>query len=165
MSIGIVGKQGSGKSTIAAYIAEHYDYTIDSLAAPLRSIAREFFGVTKQSPDYRTIMQTIGTDWFRSVDQNVWIRHLMARAKGRVVVDDVRFVNEAEAMLVAGWRLLFLHCPSPYRMQRRDVYVGDTHVSEQGVDDILSQFHNRITIIDTARPLDEVLSDVRWWME
>lgn len=57
----------------------------------------------------RELLQTLGTDWGRNmVHPDLWVRLGMAKAKrelarGRaVVIDDVRFLNEAEAIRAAG---------------------------------------------------------------
>ena len=61
----------------------------------------------------RHLMQTLGTDWGRTcVAQDIWVRVAMGRITrelergGRVVVDDMRFSNEYDAMFELGARLV-----------------------------------------------------------
>ena len=147
MNIAITGKFGSGKTTIANYLAEKHGYTKMSLADPMRRITKEIFGIeSKKDPRYRRIMQKLGTDWFRSEDPEVWIKYLLKRVERErkpVVVDDVRFPNEALALSCRGWKLIYLMCPFEERRRRciqRDGHFDEstlTHPSETGVDEVL----------------------------
>ncbi len=66
----------------------------------------------------RFMMQTLGTDWGRNIiNTNIWVLIAMNRiqkliAQGhRVVVDDMRFHNEYEAMLEAGAKMVHVERP------------------------------------------------------
>lgn len=147
MNVGFVGKFGSGKTTAANFLAEKYGFKKMSFADPMRQITKDIFGIeSKKDPRYRRIMQKLGTDWFRSEDPDVWIKYLLKRVEKEtksVVVDDVRFPNEAMYLCSQGWKLIFLRCPYEMRFERcmnRDGYFDKTtlsHPSEIGVDQIL----------------------------
>lgn len=166
MNIGLIGKLGSGKSCAADYLAERYGFVKYSLATPIKEIMRDILGIeSKEDPRYREVAQKIGTDWFRSIDDLVWVRCLQRKVERSilpVVVDDVRFVNEAEAMLNWGWTLVYLDCPDEIRIQRctkRDGVFDASrmnHPSETGVDDILARFSDRIIKVDASGSIDEM---------
>ena len=162
MKIGLIGKQGSGKTTIAENL-ETLGYTKLSLADPLRDIVYDLLGVSKGHIEYRTVMQVVGTDCFRRLDPDVWIRHLLKRVYEQqladVVVDDVRFVNEAESLYEEGWQLIFLDCDIETRRQRRTI-INPAHPSETEIDSIKQSFGDRIHTIDATRPLVDVLADI-----
>jgi len=141
-NICIAGKMGAGKTTVAKYLEEKYGYKRTSLAEPMRQIVKEFFSLEdKSDPRYRRLMQKLGTDWFRSEDKEVWIRHLLKRCEGAGwVVDDVRFMNEAKILMKNGWILLFVESQDHVRYDRL-VKRGDSfdvdmlkHASEAEVD-------------------------------
>lgn len=69
-------------------------------------------------------MQTLGTEWGRRcLGDDFWLRVWEAtRPFGPVVVDDVRFPNEAEFLRARGGRI--------YRIERVGS-IGDRHVSER----------------------------------
>lgn len=146
-NIGIVGKMGAGKTTVAKYLEDKYGYQRTSLAEPMRQIVKEFFGVEdKSDPRYRRLMQKLGTDWFRSEDKNVWIRHLLKRCVGSgCVVDDVRFLNEAKVLQGEGWVLLYIDINDEVRLERMRVRGDDfdadmlKHESEAEVELICGQ--------------------------
>lgn len=124
--VGLCGPAGSGKSTAAAILAE-WGYTRLRFAAPLKAALRAMLaeaGVTeaeaarmiegdlKEAPHAalagrtpRHAMQTLGTEWGRAlIHPDLWVRLTMCRAEailaagGRVVIEDVRFPNEAAAV-------------------------------------------------------------------
>lgn len=78
-------------------------------------------------------MQTLGTEWGRDIlGSDFWIRLWRARVEQvasegkRVVVDDLRFPNEAKAIRQLGGDI--------YRLAGRGGIIGD-HVSERGCGD------------------------------
>jgi hypothetical protein len=131
--IGISGKAGSGKDTVAAYLVEKHGYFSLAFADPIKAIGREVFDFTgreldgdlKEVPDHRFnksprwVMQTIGTD-FRNIWPLVWVKHLenrirrhwsspsFPRAVGArpLVITDVRFVDEARMLYRLGAKLI-----------------------------------------------------------
>lgn len=84
-------------------------------------------------PEIRTQLQRIGSDAIRYIDDRFWIKAAFAqidplREAGRpVVVTDVRFPNEADAIKAAGGYLI--------RIVRDVPSDGDTHASETALND------------------------------
>lgn len=78
----------------------------------------------------RHLLQTLGTEWGRTcVSPYVWLTHWKARVSNEtyVVVDDVRFRNEAEAVLSMGGEM--------WMVERPGVVSTTTHASEGGLSD------------------------------
>lgn len=144
MLIGICGKKGSGKSTLASYIMSQYAYEEKAFADPIKRAAVLLFqlqpaqleGDAKEMVDERyglsprQMFQLIGTDMFREmVDKEFWVdyfrRWYVQNNKKDVVVPDVRFQNEVNAIHELGGVIVRIH--------RSDV-LHDNHVSESGVD-------------------------------
>jgi hypothetical protein len=114
--IGLSGPAGSGKSTAAAALLKTPGYIRLPLAGPIKRMLRAGLGLTEEHTDGalkevpveklggftpRRLLQTLGTDWGRSMDPEFWLRiwlndALQASWSARgIVVDDVRFLNEA----------------------------------------------------------------------
>lgn len=110
--IGLAGPAGVGKSKAADHLVErfpHYDKA--AFADPIKAMLAEglgldcnqLYGSAKGEVDSRYectprhIMQTLGTEWGRQlIHPDVWTRAMAGRVAGRrVVIDDVRFPNEA----------------------------------------------------------------------
>ncbi|MFC3206913.1 deoxynucleotide monophosphate kinase [Aquamicrobium soli] len=121
--IALSGAAGSGKSTAADYLVRQYGYERIKFAGPLKDAMRalgltdyHIEGEGKERPCLllqgktpRYAMQTIGTQWGRDlIGPHFWVGLWEARANevldsgGRVVVDDCRFPNEAEAVRKLG---------------------------------------------------------------
>jgi hypothetical protein len=123
--IGLCGPAGSGKTTIAEYMARTYGARHFALAEPIKEIVYKAFGVPRESlwgtqaqkevvipglgMSGRQLMQKIGTDGIRAVLGNsIWVRHTMGLIHeaciegGRLaVVADVRFLSEAVGIRLA----------------------------------------------------------------
>jgi len=125
--IGLCGPAGAGKSAAARMLFEDHGFCLVSFAKPIKIMLRAlldycdedkgmiermlsgdlkevpaeaFFGATP-----RQALQTLGTEWGRvQISPGLWRRIAMDRAKGvldlggRVVIDDVRFLNEFAAI-------------------------------------------------------------------
>jgi hypothetical protein len=78
----------------------------------------------------RFLMQTLGTEWGRNaVDPDLWVKHMRLRLGDilqitDVVIDDVRFENEATMIRDMGGKII--------HVQGRGGIEG-SHVSENGV--------------------------------
>lgn len=150
--IGFTGYAGAGKTTAAKVLIEGLAEEVDgvrcSFAAPLRRICKEVFPYVdakyfdcaglKEEPipglnglTGRRILQHIGTEGFRALLSDTWIRlaeHQIweeARAGEQVIVfDDVRFLNEATLIRAYG---------QLYRVVRPGKGAGE-HASERHID-------------------------------
>jgi hypothetical protein len=123
--VGLCGAAGAGKGSVASRLARSHGFVSLSLADPLYEAVSLFTGVPiselqnreRKEADIpglgmspRRMLQTLGTEWGRQiVSPNIWIHHLFRRIGDfDVVVPDVRFLNEAEAIRRAGgvvWRI------------------------------------------------------------
>jgi len=115
MLIGVCGKAGSGKDTIADYLVKKYNFKKIALADPIKRMVEDVFVLDKHTvydrvareqplPQWngwtvRKFLQIIGTELFRkNIDDAVWVKSLWYRVKedpkSNYVVSDVRFPNE-----------------------------------------------------------------------
>lgn len=142
--IGLHGKKGSGKDTVATLIQEkHPSAALDAFATPIKEGAKAMFDLTEEhvngslketviptigcSPRY--ILQHLGTEFARNcIHPDVWtnlLKERIERATSQVVViTDLRFDNEADCIRELGgeiWNIV------------RDVSDTDTHSSEHGI--------------------------------
>lgn len=142
--IGIAGRAGAGKDTLARYLisaARREGFTLErrGLADALKDTARPLFGLTKRdvtTPEgkarvldsgrsVRSILQDFGVG-VRAIDSSAWVRVLLAAARRStadgIIVPDIRFANEAAEMDV----VLRIHRPGAR-------IIESTHVSEAGI--------------------------------
>jgi hypothetical protein len=118
--IGLTGLARAGKSTVAQILVEDHGFTRVSFAAPLKRMVRTLdpiittdgqrlsdiwelhrgdeAHIKKWYPEYRRVLQVLGTDCIRSEWDDFWLL-LAAQAvdgHGDFVFDDCRFPNEAQ---------------------------------------------------------------------
>ncbi len=90
MLIGISGKAGSGKTTIAEYLIEKHDFVEYSFATPIKQMLCTMLNcdlktleIYKESNTIldetgctlRKLLQTLGTDWGRNIiNNNIWVK-------------------------------------------------------------------------------------------
>jgi len=106
MIIGITGLAQSGKSTLANILCTRHGFVSIALADSLKNIAKEHFNWDGQKDSRgRRLLQLLGTEVGRTYDADLWVIKLqnkiaIKRAQGKldIVVPDVRFQNEAQAI-------------------------------------------------------------------
>lgn len=142
MIIGLVGFKQVGKSTAAKYLEDkHKAKRINMKDALVSEIKQNFPDLLAKLADMhmmsvnqlfdvkpelmRALMQNYGTEVRRGDDQNYWTdrwKESVEGVKGMIVVDDVRFLNEAKAVREMGGIIV--------RLTRPDIETGGTHSSE-----------------------------------
>lgn len=145
MLIGLSGRAGAGKTTVANYLVSK-GFTKDAYARTLKEAVSLVFGVPMEiltgdldaknqvAPywglTYREIMQLFGTEACRATfGDNIWEKVLWNRhtlLDYDLVLDDVRFVNEGAAILSRGGMVI--------EVERPGVTEGE-HASEKRLPD------------------------------
>lgn len=156
--IGLLGKKRAGKDTVAATLTGEFGFVRYAFADPLKAaalgldpyvvdgrnrrlrlsalISREGWERAKEYTEVRRTLQAFGVAMREHVDPDVWLNATMRRVaveEAPVVITDVRFPNEADAIEAAGGTLVRIHRPGADLL--------DTHVSETALDDRLCAFH------------------------
>lgn len=150
MIIGLSGYAQSGKDTVAELLCLNYKYQRRAFADPMRhalltinpkldSITRvsdvvDDYGweVAKKNPEVRRLLQVLGTDVGRKMfGDNVWVKMLMNELnyEDKIVISDVRFPNEAEAIKKLGG--------SVWRINRHNHSAANGHASEHAMDNYM----------------------------
>lgn len=146
--IGIAGPAQSGKSTLSGEFRRLVEfrgqrYVEQPFAGPLKrmlaSIGVDVSDLSKNTPvpfldgriTPRIMMQTLGTEWGRSLMPSLWLRvwqHELDDSAHCVCVPDVRFDNEAELIRELGGAIIHV-----VRKPTADMLAVPAHASEAGI--------------------------------
>lgn len=127
--IGLMGAAGSGKSTAAAHLVKEHGFVEVTMAGPLKDLCAKFFDWDRDRLDElgykegqdpklpegwsrRRVLQHVGTECFRTIDPNVWIKQVLRQmdnvwsdeeaTKTPIVISDIRFPNEVDLIRANG---------------------------------------------------------------
>lgn len=176
--IGITGRAGSGKDTVAEHLREAYGFEPMAFADPLKEAASAMFNVPlwyfhdrdlkevilpewEMSP--RHMAQRLGTEAVRGTfGQDFWIKRWIQEYHTiptgiDIVVTDVRFNNEAQAIRDMGGLVLHISRPGEVALDSS----AAVHASEAGVSYFSSRDKTIIndgTIGDLYRKVDLLFS-------
>lgn len=177
--LGLGGYAAAGKDAVADVLHRNHGFAHTFMSKPLlEALLRinplipvegglvrysELFGnvgyaKSKENPEVRRLLQTIGTDVVRNmIGENVWVDVMLADVKpilaagGDVVVTGMRFRNEMAAVSAAGGLTVWVHRPG--------VGPVNGHNSDNAVspDDFDLHLHNDGTLDDLAAAVGRLL--------
>lgn len=107
MKLAITGIMCCGKSTIANYLVEKYNYKKFSFADILKKFAVDIFDMKGKD---RKLLQDFGTK-MKEIDKCIWIKSLDKKIKDisdNIVIDDLRFKDEENYLKSIGFKILKL---------------------------------------------------------
>lgn len=174
--LGLLGRAGAGKDTIAGYLYQEHGFEVPiAFADPLYAGLSAMLGISveeladrdrKEQPiDWlgcspRMLLQTLGTEWGRNmVHTDLWVRLMDRRVSEaahagatRLVITDVRFENEARWILERGGLLWEVYGRSDGKVR--------AHVSEAGVPPTFARrsIWNGGDWRDTAAQIDQAIA-------
>lgn len=168
--IGFVGQMGSGKTTAADYLVKEYGFRKMSFAEPIKTFIEYILEFEKSNPGYRKAAQDLGT-WGRNFKPDCWVNFMEKRLlEEEIVVDDIRFINEAKMLHKNGFKLIKLECPLELRMERCLKRDGNfdknatNHNSEKELESIVcsKKINNSDTLERFYEELDILMFKENW---
>jgi len=179
MIIGLSGYAQSGKDTVAEVLCLNYGFKRISFADGIKDaiyrlnpyIINDGLGDStwrvgdevddhgwdeaKQHPEVRRLLQVLGTEVGREMfGEDVWINKAFKQIgeQERIVISDVRFPNEANAIIAKGGQM--------WRVNRHNHYAVNEHKSERAMDNFMFKhvLYNDTTLLDLC---DEVFMLVK----
>ncbi|MFQ5979787.1 MAG: AAA family ATPase [Candidatus Heimdallarchaeota archaeon] len=175
MNLAITGRMGSGKTTLAEILQDHYGYALVRISGKLKEIV-----IDLELPYQRDTLQEIG-DYFRKFDEIVWVRQAIRRSKALLVegspgiaIDDVRYKNEQIALTKADFRVIRVYADEEKRRtrieQRDSIVISDddwkrwsTHPTELEISSIpvSSEISNNGTRTDLIKLVEDFIGKKR----
>lgn len=176
--VGIAGPAQSGKSTLAGEFRRLVEfrgqkYAEMPFAGPLKrmlaSIGVDISDLSKNVPvafldgriTPRIMMQTLGTEWGRNLQPDLWLRvweHELNADAAVVTVPDVRFDNEAEMIRSLGGIIIHI-----VRKPNADMLAVPAHASESGIKRVKGDiiFSNNRGIEKMAQLAASILDNIK----
>lgn len=174
--IGLAGRAGSGKDTVAGHLSSCHGYTKVSLADGVRDMALAIDPVvgyahpeqyarlsylvdsdgwehTKRTvPEVRRLLQVIGTDAVRDmISPTAWVdlaERKAAEVAGPVVFPDVRFPNEAAMIQAHGGLVFYVARDFRHGPEAEFLHVSETAMDAYPVDGTIYNTRTRIALRD-----------------
>lgn len=149
MIIGIAGPARAGKNEAANVLKQKLGFHEFSFASPMRNLVMDLMGISsleeldvvKELPcelfggkSPRKFLQLLGTEFGRNmISESVWVDACIQKAMRykNSVISDVRFNNEAEAIINQGGKIIRVLRPQGKTIEE------NSHSSEAGIDDRL----------------------------
>lgn len=145
--IGLSGYARAGKDTVADILCSRYGFTRVAFADKVRELAQDIDPIldnngtrlhsylkwhgwedSKAHPEVRHFLQTLGVAVRNTLGPFAWVQAAMNdRPPSPVVFSDVRFPNEADAILLKGGEV--------WRVTRPGTGPVNHHISESAMDD------------------------------
>lgn len=127
---------------------KEYEQAFQNLAIDLYE---EYLPIGKtikfKDPNFRTMLQKIGTEKMRSIDPDVWVKFMAKTIEQNIdenlVIDDVRFLNEVQILKDYDFLLIRLALTPNKQKERLLRLYGTydeaslTHVSETQIDNVM----------------------------
>lgn len=126
--IAFFGPMASGKSYCANLLIEGRGYNKVSFAGKLKEIAADLFEVTGKDREGRRILQELGS-LVREIQRDAWINYALKHIEDptkKLVIDDLRYVNEAYALKQEGFIIVRAFVPESVRQERINNLYPDT---------------------------------------
>jgi hypothetical protein len=166
--IALCGPAGVGKTTLAELLVKHHNYTRLNFARPIKimlgallkwqgasdlQIRRMLDGDLKEEPTGlldgqtpRRAMQTLGTEWRDLISKNLWVNVWQNTAEQlrapKIVIDDMRFLHEAQKVKELDGTII--------RLERSGFSINMGHLSEHEYMEIQYDF----VLVNHTTPID-----------
>ena len=125
MKLAITGEMASGKTSIAKYLVEKYNFTKFSFADDVKLYATEIFDMKIKD---RKLLQQFATK-MKEIDENIWIKRLEFKIKDisdNIIIDDLRYPNEELYLKSNGFKILKLDIDTELQNNRlKNTYIND----------------------------------------
>ena len=132
MILGLSGKAGSGKDTMADFLVTRYGFEKASFAYALKSLCVNLGWNGQKDEAGRKLLQDLGTV-LRTYDKDFWLRpvvsYIAKNPHKHIVITDVRHINEAQAVKNIGGKLIRIDRENAYSMG-----ILQQHESELALD-------------------------------
>lgn len=185
VTIGMIGKAGSGKDTAADHLVSKYGFVKIAFADPLKRSVQMVFNIDDETmynrekreeplaewPGWsvRKLLQFVGTELFRNnIDEDIWVKNCASRSinNNLSVISDVRFKNEVgnfrTILNAKGRKIKFIKVERPNLVNGAPSGIQN-HASEAHVDELEYDYLivNDGSLSDLYKKIDEIVEKIK----
>lgn len=171
--IAFCGESASGKSTLAEYLAARWQFERQSIASPMkagvRATARALIGAGLATVNVDDKAQMVGAmidagDAMRADDPDIFVSSVVRRARlttprddvPGIVIDDVRYPNEADALRELGFKVIRLEASEQargLRLAKRDGAVATALATSPMEEALKFVVHDELWVNETEEDM------------
>jgi dephospho-CoA kinase len=164
--IAITAEKESGKTTVCKKLQELFErdtqkVAICSFAGPLKRLAKSLGWNGEKDEKGRTILQRLGTDVCRNIDDQYWLKRMQEQLNQAnlesvdvVLIDDLRFLNEYAFLQNIGALPFKLIRKKTFRQWLKSLFTPK-HISEKQIAKMPTE-----NIIKNDGTLEQLLSKI-----
>lgn len=151
--IGITGRAGAGKTSLANYLTDFLGIAkIVPIAQTIKEFALDMGWDGNKNEKGRRLLQLLGTECGRDcIGEDIWLRHwrknIDAMISNYIIADDVRYINEAAYIKANYGHIILVE-------GREDASVNTLHRSELEQASIIPD-----TVIDNSTSLESLKNE------
>jgi len=155
MIVALSGYARSGKDAAGEILVRQYGFVRRACADPLKAVARDLGWDGAKDDAGRVLLQNLGVSIRTHLHRDAWIWPVLLDLPPRLVITDVRYPNEAEAVKAAGGCVI--------RVERPSVGPVNAHLSEVALDEW--SFDGTIVNDGSLADLEATVSSLVRWLE
>lgn len=175
--IAFMGFKGSGKSEAASYLRKKYGHKIHAFAHKVKDVCGMVFGLShtqmytpekKEIVDDRwgktprKLMQLVGTEFGRAIDEDVWVKSLMLDVGPHGwLIEDCRFPNEAEAVREKGGIVVGIRRDKVVPEDSEDLHASESKMLHHWDDMADVTIENNDTLEELHEKVEEVFQSAQ----
>lgn len=165
MLLGLSGKMGTGKSTLAKHIYDNNSnvqtFKCAGALYAMQDMIYEFLDLKMVGEKDRDLLVALGM-WGRAKNPNIWLDKALREALhhvqqgGVAIIDDIRFTNEAEAIIKNGGLLVRIEGLQRGPNLNPELMTSQTEVALDGFD-FTNRIQNLHGVSRTIEQLEELI--------
>ena len=159
MKIAICGPICSGKTYLSDYLSKHYNLEKYSFGDKVKDIATDLY---KMDYKDRPLLQTI-SDKMKEIDPDIWAKYIVRKIKNvdNIIIDDLRFVNEARYLQELGFTIIKLTIdPDTQRDRIMRKYIQHYQIHLDNLQHNSEQDYNNIKVDYTLESNHHILNTI-----
>jgi len=173
MKIALIGKRATGKTFVAFFLERHHNFKRVRMDDGVAKFMRDMYGYKRyQRPTWERRVDIY--DALYKIDPTIHLRYLfsrMTRITKDIVIEDVRYISELQALREDGFIIIRIAAPERQRRRHigkslRNAADGSLLLSESFFDDKTASYSADYVVLNedrekTRQAITKLLDEIR----